>query len=198
MPLARRSKSGSILCAGSMRRREFALYRCVGSVIPLSDVTEERDMSKVALVTGGTRGIGRSITERLARDGFQVAANYAGNEEAAGQVRRRSWVSRSYKWDVGDYDACAEGIAVGDQGARAGRGAGQQCRHHPRRHPAPDDPPAVGRCHPHGPDVGLQPVPPDHRGHARAQLRPHRQHHPRSTARRARSARSTIPPPRPA
>ena len=40
-------------------------------------------MAKVALVTGGTRGIGRAITERLAKDGFKVAANYAGNEEAA-------------------------------------------------------------------------------------------------------------------
>ena len=40
-------------------------------------------MTKVALVTGGTRGIGRAITERLVRDGFKVAANYAGNEEAA-------------------------------------------------------------------------------------------------------------------
>ena len=43
-------------------------------------------MAKVALVTGGTRGIGRAISERLKADGFKVAAGYAGNEEAA-----RAW-----------------------------------------------------------------------------------------------------------
>jgi acetoacetyl-CoA reductase len=68
-------------------------------------------MSKVALVTGGTRGIGRSITERLARDGFRVAANYAGNEEAAKKCAADLGV-KAYRWDVGDYDACAAGIAT--------------------------------------------------------------------------------------
>jgi acetoacetyl-CoA reductase len=67
-------------------------------------------MTKVALVTGGTRGIGRAITERLAKDGFRVAANYAGNDEAAGKCAAELGV-KAYKWDVGDYDACAEGIA---------------------------------------------------------------------------------------
>ena len=67
-------------------------------------------MSKVALVTGGTRGIGRSITERLAKDGFKVAANFAGNEESAAKCAAELGV-KAYKWDVGDYDACAAGIA---------------------------------------------------------------------------------------
>ncbi|MFT3723851.1 MAG: acetoacetyl-CoA reductase [Hyphomonadaceae bacterium] len=67
-------------------------------------------MAKVALVTGGTRGIGRAITERLAKDGFKVAANFAGNEEAAKLCGKELGVS-CYKWDVGDYDACAAGIA---------------------------------------------------------------------------------------
>jgi acetoacetyl-CoA reductase len=66
-------------------------------------------MTKVALVTGGTRGIGRAITERLVRDGFKVAANYAGNEEAAAICSKELGIS-CYKWDVGDYDACAAGI----------------------------------------------------------------------------------------
>lgn len=66
-------------------------------------------MTNVALVTGGTRGIGRAITERLVRDGFKVAANYAGNEEAAASCSKELGVS-CYKWDVGDYDACAAGI----------------------------------------------------------------------------------------
>ncbi len=66
-------------------------------------------MTSVALVTGGTRGIGRAITERLVRDGFKVAANYAGNEEAAASCSKELGIS-CYKWDVGDYDACAAGI----------------------------------------------------------------------------------------
>jgi len=67
-------------------------------------------MSRVALVTGGTRGIGRAISERLVRDGFRLAANYAGNDEAAAQCAAELGVN-VYKWDVGDYDACAEGVA---------------------------------------------------------------------------------------
>jgi acetoacetyl-CoA reductase len=67
-------------------------------------------MSKVALVTGGTRGIGLAITARLARDGYKVAANYAGNDEAATACAGEHGVS-CFKWDVGDYDACAQGIA---------------------------------------------------------------------------------------
>jgi acetoacetyl-CoA reductase len=67
-------------------------------------------MSKVALVTGGTRGIGRAITERLAKDGFKVAANYAGNDEAATKCAEELGI-KAYKWDVGDYDACAGGIS---------------------------------------------------------------------------------------
>jgi acetoacetyl-CoA reductase len=68
-------------------------------------------MSKVALVTGGTRGIGKAITERLVKDGFKVAANYAGNEEAATRCAAELGV-KAYRWDVGDYDACAEGLSA--------------------------------------------------------------------------------------
>jgi acetoacetyl-CoA reductase len=67
-------------------------------------------MTKVALVTGGTRGIGRAITERLVRDGFKVAANYAGNDEAAAKCADELGI-KAFRWDVGDYDACADGIA---------------------------------------------------------------------------------------
>jgi acetoacetyl-CoA reductase len=67
-------------------------------------------MSRVALVTGGTRGIGRSISQRLARDGYKVAANYAGNDEAAGRCASELGIA-CFKWDVGDYDACAAGLA---------------------------------------------------------------------------------------
>jgi len=68
-------------------------------------------MTKVALVTGGTRGIGRAISERLAKDGYKVAANYAGNDEAAARCADELGI-KVYKWDVGDYDACATGIAA--------------------------------------------------------------------------------------
>ncbi len=68
-------------------------------------------MTGVALVTGGTRGIGRAISQRLAEDGFTVAANYAGNDEAASRCADELGIA-VYKWDVGDYDACAEGIAA--------------------------------------------------------------------------------------
>ncbi len=67
-------------------------------------------MSRVALVTGGTRGIGRAISERLAKDGYKVAANYAGNDEAAGRCASELGI-KCFKWDVGDYDACAAGLA---------------------------------------------------------------------------------------
>ena len=68
-------------------------------------------MAKVALVTGGTRGIGKAISQRLAKDGYRVAANYAGNEGAAGKCAAELGI-KVYKWDVGDYDACATGLAA--------------------------------------------------------------------------------------
>lgn len=68
-------------------------------------------MTRVALVTGGTRGIGRAISERLKADGFAVAANYGGNDEAAKACADEIGV-KVYKFDVGDYDACAAGVAA--------------------------------------------------------------------------------------
>lgn len=68
-------------------------------------------MSRVALVTGGTRGIGQAISVTLKAAGYEVAANYAGNEAAAAAFTRETGI-RSYKWDVGDHEACARGIAA--------------------------------------------------------------------------------------
>lgn len=67
-------------------------------------------MSRIALVTGGTRGIGRAISEALITKGYKVAANYAGNEEKAKLCADETGVS-CYKFDVSDYDAVAAGIA---------------------------------------------------------------------------------------
>lgn len=67
-------------------------------------------MAKTALVTGGTRGIGRAISEMLKARGYDVAANYAGNDAAAAQFTAESGI-RAYKFDVADYDAVSRGLA---------------------------------------------------------------------------------------
>ena len=65
-------------------------------------------MTKVALVTGGSRGIGAAISKALQAAGFQVAANYAGNDDAARAFTEETGI-KTYKWSVADYDACAAG-----------------------------------------------------------------------------------------
>ena len=66
-------------------------------------------MARVAIVTGGTRGIGEAISVALKDMGMQVAANYAGNEERAREFTDRTGI-RAYKWDVADHEACMEGV----------------------------------------------------------------------------------------
>src|SRR5215470_2220461 len=66
-------------------------------------------MARVAVVTGGTRGIGHAISMALKYKGFRVAANYAGNDAAARQFQAETGIP-VYKWDVGDYAACQEGV----------------------------------------------------------------------------------------
>lgn len=67
-------------------------------------------MSRIALVTGGTRGIGAAISVGLKNAGYKVAANYASNDEAARAFAREHKIV-AYKWDIGDYEACQQGIA---------------------------------------------------------------------------------------
>ena len=67
-------------------------------------------MARVAIVTGGTRGIGEAISVALRDGGVNVAANYAGNEEKARGFTERTGI-KAYKWDVSDYDACIAGVA---------------------------------------------------------------------------------------
>ena len=68
-------------------------------------------MSKVALVTGGTRGIGAAISVALKAAGYAVAANYAGNDAAAAAFAAETGI-KTYKWNVADYDASKAGIAA--------------------------------------------------------------------------------------
>jgi acetoacetyl-CoA reductase len=67
-------------------------------------------MSRVALVTGGSRGIGAAIASALSEAGYTVVANYAGNDDAAAKFTEETGI-KTYKWSVADYDACAAGIA---------------------------------------------------------------------------------------
>ena len=66
-------------------------------------------MSRVALVTGGSRGIGASISKALKAAGYKVAANYGGNDEAANKFKSETGIP-VYKWDVSSFDACSDGI----------------------------------------------------------------------------------------
>ncbi|MBB3772219.1 acetoacetyl-CoA reductase [Angulomicrobium tetraedrale] len=67
-------------------------------------------MSRVALVTGGTRGIGAAVSRALKAAGYQVAASYAGNDAAAAAFTEETGIP-AFKWDVADFEACKAGIA---------------------------------------------------------------------------------------
>jgi acetoacetyl-CoA reductase len=71
-------------------------------------------MGRVALVTGGTRGIGEAISVALKAAGYQVAANYGRNDEAAQAFSARTGIP-TYKFDVGNFDAVADGVAQIEQ-----------------------------------------------------------------------------------
>ena len=68
-------------------------------------------MARIALVTGGTRGIGQAISVALKNSGFRVAANYGGNDAAAQRFQCETGIP-IYKWDVSDYAACEKGVAA--------------------------------------------------------------------------------------
>src|SRR5665811_1668430 len=67
------------------------------------------NMARVALVTGGTRGIGAAISKALKAAGYKVAASYAGNDTAADKFKADTGIP-VYKWDVSSFDACAAGV----------------------------------------------------------------------------------------
>ncbi len=66
-------------------------------------------MPRVALVSGGTRGIGAAICKALKATGYKVAANYGGNDEAAQKFKQETGIA-VYKWDVSSFEACAAGV----------------------------------------------------------------------------------------
>src|SRR5436305_3326721 len=66
-------------------------------------------MARVAVVTGGTRGIGEAISKALKAAGYKVAANYGGNDEAAQKFKAETGIA-VFKWDVSSYDSCVEGL----------------------------------------------------------------------------------------
>ncbi|WP_298724824.1 acetoacetyl-CoA reductase [uncultured Ferrovibrio sp.] len=66
-------------------------------------------MSRVAIVTGGTRGIGAAISKLLHQNGYKVAANYAGNVEKAKAFEAETGI-KTYQWNVADFAACQEGV----------------------------------------------------------------------------------------
>jgi acetoacetyl-CoA reductase len=68
-------------------------------------------MARTAVVTGGTRGIGAAISKALKGAGYNVAANYAGNDEAAQKFKGETGIP-VFKWDVSSFDACAAGLKV--------------------------------------------------------------------------------------
>ena len=67
-------------------------------------------MPRVALVTGGSRGIGAAISKALKAQGYSVAATFAGNGAAAAAFSSETGIA-TFKWDVSDYAACAAGVA---------------------------------------------------------------------------------------
>ena len=66
-------------------------------------------MARVAVVTGGSRGIGAAISKALKASGYSVAATYAGNDEAAAKFKAETGIA-VYKWDVANYEACVAGL----------------------------------------------------------------------------------------
>src|SRR3984893_6377592 len=66
-------------------------------------------MARIAVVSGGTRGIGAAISKALQAASYTVAANYAGNDEAAAKFKAETGIP-VYKWDVSSYKLCVDGL----------------------------------------------------------------------------------------
>ena len=152
-------------------------------------------MARVAVVTGGTRGIGEAISKALKAAGYKVAANYGGNDEAAQKFKAATGIP-VYKWDVSSYNSCAAGLkqVEADLGPVEvlvnNAGITRDTMFHRMT------PEQWRRGDQHQPQLPVQHVPPGDRRHARRASSAASSTSPRSTARRGRWARPTIPPPR--
>jgi acetoacetyl-CoA reductase len=100
---------GFMLCAPSLRSIPAPRARHVDRS-SANVFSQGGNMSRVAVVTGGTRGIGAAISKALKVAGYQVAATYHGNDEAAAKFKAESGV-QTYKWDVSSFEACSTGLA---------------------------------------------------------------------------------------
>ena len=154
-------------------------------------------MPRVALVTGGTRGIGAAIAKALKAAGYKVAAVYDGNDEAAQKFKAETGIN-VYKWDVSSFEACAAGVkqVEADLGPVDvlvnNAGITRDAQLHRMK---PEQWTEVINT-----NLGslFNMTPAGDRGHARRANSAASSTSPRSTARRASSGRPTIPPPRPA
>ena len=102
---------------------------------------------RLALVTGGTRGIGAAISIAFKEAGYDVAANYAHNDKAANAFQKKHDIP-VYSWDVSHHDECEKGIGqvVTDFG-RPDRNLSKQCRYHTRRRRTQNGLHPMGRSH---------------------------------------------------
>ncbi len=111
-------------------------------------------MARVALVTGGSRGIGAAISKALKAAGYNVAATYSGNDEAAAKFKAETGIP-VYKGTC-RISMRAQRCRPGGKGSRPGGCAGQQCRHHQGRHVPQDDEGPMVRRHQHQPQFAVQ------------------------------------------
>ena len=133
------------------------------------------DMARVAVVTGGTRGIGHAISMAL-----KTRVTASPPTTPATMPPRSKFQAETgipvYKWDVGDYAACQEGVTQIAKRSRARRRARQQRRHHARRHAPQHDQGAVGRGDPTNLNSVFNMTRPVIEGMRARKLRAHHQH----------------------
>jgi acetoacetyl-CoA reductase len=109
-PVSRRAFSSYASVFNNASNQRLSFVKRPGQFRRIKKTTkEDYDMARVALVTGGTRGIGAAISKALKAAGYKVAASYAGNDAAAEKFKSETGIP-VYKWDVSSFDACAEGI----------------------------------------------------------------------------------------
>ena len=82
---------------------------CIGGGQGVAMCVEKKIMTKIAIVTGGTRGIGASISKKLKSSNYKVIANYASNEDAAESFSKENNIE-VIKWDVSNYDECQKSV----------------------------------------------------------------------------------------